>query len=470
MALLGNHNRWVGIYLSLLLAWVPQGVSGEPVTTVRNNGDSANRVDMAVLGDGYTASELGKYASDVETFILGLFAQEPFMEYQAYFNVHRIDVTSNESGADHPEENPPIYVDTALDATYNCGGIERLICVNISKVNDVISRSLSADMGDVILVIVNDTEYGGSGGAVAVASIHPAAVELILHELGHSFALLADEYGGPPPPECDASVEPQEVNATKEIQRELIKWNYWIDESTPIPTTDTEAGVPGLYEGAKYCDTGLYRPTYNSKMRSLYMPFEQINSEQLVKRVYNWASPIDAVVPSSSTITLPQGQSQTFTVHVPEPLTHSLDIAWNVDGQTVGTGDEFILMSAGLSVGSHTVEVVVSDPTLLVRSDPEQVLKESWTWVVTVTSGEVDTVTILNAVFFNRRSLLLVSATSSAAPEAQLTVTVPGCVTDAPMRRAGARYVFTNRECTGLDGRTVRVTSNFGGSAETVIR
>jgi hypothetical protein len=151
-------------------------------------------VDLIVIGDGYSIGELDKYSSDVESFVQGLFAQEPFNEYQRYFNVHRIDVISNQSGADHPEQNPPVFRDTALDATYNCAGIQRLICVNIAKVNAVLSRSVPPDRREVILVIVNDPEYGGSGRAIAVASINSLVVELVLHELGHSFGLLADEY------------------------------------------------------------------------------------------------------------------------------------------------------------------------------------------------------------------------------------------------------------------------------------
>ena len=72
-----------------------------------------------------------------------------------------------------------------------------------------------------------------------------------------------------------------------------IKWNQWIDAATPVPTFSTVNGVPGLYEGAAYCDTGLYRPTFDSKMRSLNRPFEAINTEQLLKRIYNLVDPID---------------------------------------------------------------------------------------------------------------------------------------------------------------------------------
>jgi IgA Peptidase M64 len=372
----------------VLLMALTQRAWGEPVTTIRNNGDSANRVDLVVLGDGYSMDEIDKYSSDVESFVQGLFAQEPISEYQRYFNVHRVDVISNQSGADHPEQSPPVFRDTALDATYNCAGIQRLICVNISKVNDVLSRSVPPDQREVILVIVNDIEYGGSGGAIAVASINPLVVELVLHELGHSFGLLADEYTDTPPP-CNNSVEPPEPNVTKETFRSLIKWNVgggppegWIELSTPVPTNSIAPGIPGLYQGAKYCIAGLYRPTFNSKMRSLDFPFEQINSEQLVKRIYNWASPIDSSEPFDSTVNLASGQTQIFAVQVPQPLNHSLDVTWKVNGNTAATTEQFTFSATG--AGSHTVEVFVSDPTVLVRNDPASFLKETRRWDVIV--------------------------------------------------------------------------------------
>ncbi len=110
------------VVLALLLASVPLDVWGEPVTTIRNNGNPDNRVDLVILGDGYTAGELTKYAADVEAIVQGFFADEAFREYQRYFNVHRIDMTSNQSGADHPDRTPQVFRDTAVDATYQLRG------------------------------------------------------------------------------------------------------------------------------------------------------------------------------------------------------------------------------------------------------------------------------------------------------------------------------------------------------------
>ena len=246
----------------LLLFLISIVVRAEPFETIINNGSSDNRVDIAVLGDGYTAGELQKYKNDVQNFLQGFFAEEPFREYQRYLNVHRIDVTSNQSGADHPETN--LFVNTALDATYNCSGIQRLICVNVSKVNTVVSNTLGAAQHDMVLVIVNDSQYGGSGGSVAVASTNAAVVELVLHEEGHSFAFLADEYGGPPPPSCNNSNEPSQPNATKQTQRAQIKWNQWIDLATPVPTTSTTPVCPvfirGPYTATSDCTDLLMLP------------------------------------------------------------------------------------------------------------------------------------------------------------------------------------------------------------------
>ncbi|GJQ59106.1 MAG: hypothetical protein D8M57_04795 [Candidatus Scalindua sp. AMX11] len=390
-----NHifRYYIVIGISLFLLSNFQLTRGEPAFTMRHNGDSANRVDLVILGDGYTESEMGKYGNDVENLVNGFFSQEPFKEYQNYFNVHRIEVISSESGADHPERGE--FKDTVFNATYNCAGIQRLICVNISKVNDILANSLEFNQRDIILVIVNDSEYGGSGGAIAVASTHSAVVELVLHEIGHSFGHLADEYTSSPPT-CNNTIEPFQPNVTMETDRNLIKWNVgggpptgWIDFTTLIPTTDTTSGIPGLYEGAKYCLTGLYRPTRNSKMRCLFCPFEQINEEALVKRIYNWVSPLDSRIPFDTDLLIQKGKNQLFQIEVPEPLTDPLDVIWNVNGEPQVSDLQFIIDTTNFDIGSHTVEVVIQDSTTKVRNDPLNLLTENHIWNLQINTSSI---------------------------------------------------------------------------------
>src|SRR6185295_6089713 len=99
--------------------------AAEPVVAIRQNGPPDNRIGVAILGDGYTQSEQLKYATDVDLMVKAVFDQSPYSTYASYFNVYRVDVVSNESGADHPERG--VTKDTALGASYNCGNIQRVI-------------------------------------------------------------------------------------------------------------------------------------------------------------------------------------------------------------------------------------------------------------------------------------------------------------------------------------------------------
>jgi ketosteroid isomerase-like protein len=376
-----------GVIVLIVVASIFRGAAAlaEPVTTIRDNGSPSNRVDIVILGDGYTAAELsnGKYASDVEGMLARLFFEEPYPEYQLFFNIYRIDVTSNESGADHPSRG--VYRDTALGAFFDCGGIQRLLCANLGAVNNVLARSIvDPNARDIVILLVNDPNYGGWGGSIAIASTNVAAAEIVLHELGHSFAFLADEYGGPPPPSC-AVYETSAANATAETRRNAIKWKAWIDSSTtPIPTVGPSTALPGLYEGAAYCDRGMFRPTYNSKMRTLGTPFEQINVEAHVKRIYNLVSPIEAVSPEPGPVQVRQGETTLFSVRVLSPMTHGMDIVWSVDDTPAGSDPVFRFAASDFSPGLHTLTVTVADPTPFVRNDPAGLLRASETWSVEV--------------------------------------------------------------------------------------
>jgi IgA Peptidase M64 len=365
------------------LALSPVPARAEPATQIRIGGDPANRLDLVVLGDGYTAGEQAKFAADVATFVTTFFAQDPYKEYASYFNVYRIDAISAESGASHPERG--VVRNTAFRAAYNCGGTQRLICVSLASVNDVLARSLPPAQRDLAIVLVNDTEYGGSGGAVAVGSINVSSVEIVLHEMGHSLGLLGDEY--PDGGTCDNTREPPFPNVTIAATRAAIKWGYWIDGATPIPTGLTTAALPGLYEGAYFCPSGNFRPTYNSKMRTLGLPFDQINSEQLIKRFYNFVSPIEAVDPPGSTLTLGSGEVQTFRITSPRPAGHALSVAWTVDGVAVAAGASFPFSAASVAAGAHAVQAIAQDTTSAVRNDPGGATKDAHTWTVTTSGG-----------------------------------------------------------------------------------
>lgn len=380
-ARMNRPNHLCLMALSALL--IAPRAGAEPVHTIRQSGDPANRADIVILGDGYTADGLSRYAADAETLTAALFAQEPFRTYRGYFNVHRVEVVSAESGSDHPASE--VSRDTALHSTYDCAGITRLICVDSGVVNDILMETLEPDSRDIIIVLVNDPEYGGSGGAIAVGSVHSAIPEIMLHELGHTLGLLADEYVDDF--FCKMSGEPLGGNATMETDRARIKWRHWIDDTTALPSQIEEPGVPGLYAGAVYCSQGKYRPTYDSKMRSLDRPFEQVNTEALTKHFYDHVSPIDEV--TRELVRNGNSFAEVLTVRTPRPLTHRLQVRWWIDGRLTSTAPSITLQAGPLKTGLHRVTVMVSDPTPFVRHDPDRALVESRSWDVFVGSSRV---------------------------------------------------------------------------------
>ena len=372
----------------------PTASFAEPVTLISNNGPGSNRVDMVFLGDGYTASEMAKYATDVQAVVTHYFSYAPFQDYVSYYNIRRIDVVSNESGADHPELGT--FKDTAFDGTYNCANIQRLICVSSNEVFQVVNRNLAPTEADIVVVIVNDPEYGGSGGAVAVASTHSQSGDLVVHEVGHSFGLLADEYDYGSS-NCSNPIEPSELNVTTETNRNNLKWNVgggpppgWVEFSTPIPITDTVAGQPGLYEGAKYCSENIYRPTYDSMMRSLDRPFDAVNVELLIRRIYNYVTPLESSLPVSTSLSLSRGTQQNFSVTTGNNASESVGVTWFLDSLVDGSGLNYDLNTSSLNLGPHTVLVSVEDATTNVRNDPYGVLSEVKQWNIEIIAAEND--------------------------------------------------------------------------------
>jgi hypothetical protein len=285
--------------------WIDRSAppAGARVWAVQESGPPAEKVDLLLIGDGYTAAERDKWHRDAKRLAESLFAVSPFRERRRDFNVWAIDVASDESGVSRPSDG--VYRRSALRATYDAFGSERyVLAFDDARVREV----AAAAPYDFIEIVVNDRKYGGGGIHNLYATVsadNEFTPYVFVHEFGHHFAALGDEYytsstayeaakGRPEPPDPNVSADPR-----------APKWKDLVAAGTPLPTpwpkeefergqkayqerrakiradkrpeSEMEAlfrqekarstallapftGKVGAFEGAMYESTGYYRP------------------------------------------------------------------------------------------------------------------------------------------------------------------------------------------------------------------
>jgi MYXO-CTERM domain-containing protein len=363
-----------------------------PVTVVQEAGATTQRFNVAILGDGYRASDQAKLTSDAKALVDALFDALPYEPYRQLFNFKVIQAVSVDQGAKGGSaDGTP---NTLFGAYFNCQGVAQLVCLD----NAAVLSAAAADVPEfnLAVVVVNDDKYGGAGGDVPCVSTAPESAEILRHELGHKLANLADEYTSPYPsyPACSVANDCDEPNVTLRSVRAQIKWLDWIADSTPVPTTAGTgfAGV-GLFEGARYMTTGFYRPVDTAcKMQSLGEPFCPVCAEALVRSFWNLTNVhlIDDAVPAAD-VKSATCVAQTFTVKTPVIAPSTLSFSWTVDGHAeLDSAASLVVAGGALAEGSHTVVVTVKDATALVRNDPNGVLTETHTFKYDAPACQLD--------------------------------------------------------------------------------
>lgn len=373
------------------------------VEVLRQAGPADKRFNMVVLGDGYRAQDQALLSTNAKAIIDYVFGVSPLARYKNFFNVKLIHVISNEDGADNGSKGATR--DTALGAYFNCGGIDRLLCIDDGLVQ--VAAAKDVPEYNFAIVIVNDTKYGGSGGGICASSSNEQSFEVLSHEIGHSLAHLADEYdyeGNQPP--CSPQNDCNEANATVRTNRDQIKWRDWIEDATPLPTpnTDQYGGVVGLFEGARYTPKGVYRPQRDCKMRNLGANFCPVCTEQFVRSI--WTADnirmVESTTPSASAVTVADCAAFELSVSSPPIVPSTYRYAWKVDGAVkTETTNKLTLLPSELKQGQHEVEVAIADGTALVRTDQDGVLKDGFQWHVGVQRADCATMSGGGGAFGN---------------------------------------------------------------------
>ncbi len=245
-----------------------------PVHDVLVNGTPESKVDIVILPEGYTAGEMSQFQQDCQALVNVFSQEEPFASHLGDFNFRAVLAPSEESGVDIPASH--IWKRTILNAHFDTFYIDRY-CTTRSyfSVKDVAANAPY----DQIYILVNSSRYGG-GGFYNFYSMstsgNMSSASVIIHEFGHAFAGLADEYEEPDNPLAllyNLNVEPWEPNITTLVDFES-KWADLVAPGTPIPTPNTNAynNVVGAFRGGGYLSEGMYRPQRNCMMRN-YAPF-----------------------------------------------------------------------------------------------------------------------------------------------------------------------------------------------------
>ena len=369
-----SYYKRISIVVSLLLIAAGSSFAQTyPIDTIYMNGPADKRMNFVFVSDGFKITEMANFRAGVKSITDQLFATVPYKNYRNYINVFAVEVPSTESGANHPKtafDCPPTSVVTVVDnifgSTFDYGGIHRLLVP--TKESDV-TTVLFDNFPDYrqAFVLVNSAEYGGSGGSLATASMETSSGEIAIHEIGHSLAILGDEYGGGTP--ASASEKP---NTTATTTRANIRWNKWILPTTPIPTDPSFKSVIGLFEGAAYSDVGWFRPKADCKMRDLGVPFCSVCAEAITDTIVADVAALDGFSPTSSSaspITLNATDSVTLHLALVKPSPNSLSVIWKLNGTTISTNsDSLVLNAASLTNGANSLFASITDTTVLARA------------------------------------------------------------------------------------------------------
>lgn len=370
---------------SLVGASLLVGANAQTVTTIVNNGSTSHLYDMVILAEGYRASEQAQFNQDaldcVNHFRNGsanlVF---PYNDYFHCYNVHTVFRASAQSGADQPDVSPPIFVNTAYDASYNVGGTGRCLYLNTNagRALATADAALAPDTDGRVIVLVNSSRYGGCANQFAVSYNGSQMPQVNAHEWGHSYAGLADEYvdlTGPYP-----NPEPAAANVTTNAAGN--KWLQWIGFAGPNSTV-------GAYQGAARYPTGIYRPETNCKMRSNGTPFCSVCREEVILKTHAQVTMIRSWSPGTNT-SANQHSNKRFQVYHRVPLA-TVRYQWRIDiGPWTDGSDVFYWNTGNASLGVHTVEVRVIDDSPWIRNDPANDRIHYKTWNVTVNSDTAD--------------------------------------------------------------------------------
>jgi hypothetical protein len=254
----------------------------------QDNGDPAQKVDLLIVGDGYGQDEMDKYRADVARHAEALFAAEPFKSRRDDFNVWAIDLPSQGSGITRPRANE--WVRTPLGLSFNAFDSERYV---LTYENRELREIAAQAPYDAIMFMGNTRKYGGGGifNLWATTSSDTSVSEYVfVHEFGHSFGGLADEYYTSQVAYEEfnvAGTEPWEPNATALLDPGNLKWKEFVEDDTPLPTPwDQEAYDEVSYDYQQKRTEARARNAPDEEVEQMFQELKEITTPMLQGEKY----------------------------------------------------------------------------------------------------------------------------------------------------------------------------------------
>ena len=262
----------------------PAGQKPAEFRYLHKGGSVEDAIDVVILPEGYTAEEMEQFYSDAGKAVESILSHEPFRTLQGRFNFLAVNLASQESGVSIPARN--VWKKTALGSHFDTFYTERyLTTLRLRNMHDM----LSGIPYEHIIILANTDNYGGGGiynSYTLTAAHHSTEPKVVVHEFGHSFGGLADEYYYDDQFEnyYNSETEPWEQNITTQVDFES-KWQDMIEPGTPVPTpapasnpravktvkerkaVDTLPEV-GLFEGGGYMSKGVWRGSFDCRMHT----------------------------------------------------------------------------------------------------------------------------------------------------------------------------------------------------------
>ncbi|KAA0993128.1 M64 family metallopeptidase [Dyadobacter aurulentus] len=327
------------------------------VDTLYKTGPLINRINIVILGDGFTEAELPEFRKEAKKFADFFLGYAPYNRYRSYFNFFAISTPSEESGVSNPGNAPDAYPQqpvgmkkTFYSASFG-SAIHRLVTIDYGVAYNVLAANLPDY--DLIVVLVNTTYYGGSGGSVAVHTLNESANLIGVHEIGHTFASLSDEYWAGPQFGREAA------NMTAISDPGNVRWKNWLDAE----------GI-GVYRHGSDGEAANWHKPANGTclMEYLDQQFCVVCREATTERILNVVNPIEQVAPDTVEAFFLDKPTK-FSVQLLEPNPNSLSIDWKLNGKVIASGTNEVTMGpVGLATGDKITAVIV-DSTSLSRSD-----------------------------------------------------------------------------------------------------